>query len=143
MIHTPQNPYLVYYYPGYLFTFKTVVKGIYSNQNQKTEALQVFTIISRYLLQSHAIIGIALLATKTQKLVSGHAHNSLIHISPFSCHVVFRGLVVFAIASEGRDTEFESHLKCLLRDRDILRIRRQSATRKNNKSKVEKRTRKL
>ena len=31
-------------------------------------------------------------ATKTQKLVSGHARNSLIHISPLSCHEVFPGL---------------------------------------------------
>ena len=46
--------------------------------------------------------------TKTQKLVFGHAHSSLVHISLLSCHVVFCGLVVIAIASEGRDTEFDS-----------------------------------
>ena len=42
------------------------------------------------------------------------------------------GLVVIAIASDGRDTEFESHLNCLLREREILRMRSQSATRKEN-----------
>ena len=35
-------------------------------------------------------------------------HNSLVHISLLSCHVVFRGLVVIAISSEGSDTEFDS-----------------------------------
>ena len=69
---------------------------------------------------------IALSAMKTKKLVSGHAHNSLIHISSLICHVVFRGLVVIAIAS---------HLTCFLQDGEILRTRSQSATRKNNKNK--------
>ena len=43
---------------------------------------------------------IALRATKTQKLVSGHAHNDLKHISLLICRVVFRGLVVIMIAFE-------------------------------------------
>ena len=38
--------------------------------------------------------------------------------------------MVIAIASEEKDTEFESPLSCLLRDREILRMRSQSATRK-------------
>ena len=37
-------------------------------------------------------------ATKTQKPASGHAHNSLMHISPLLCRVVVRVLVVMALA---------------------------------------------
>ena len=55
--------------------------------------------------------------------------------------------MVVGIASEGSDTEFESHLNCLLREREILRMRRSSATRmKKNiikKSKAQKRSWKL
>ena len=67
---------------------------------------------------------------RTEKLVFSHAHNSLIHISPLICHVVFCGLVVIAIAYEGRDTEFQSYLNCLLRDREILPMHSQNVTRK-------------
>ena len=41
---------------------------------------------------------ITLHETKTQKLVSDHAHNSLSHISPLLCDIVVCGLVVLAIA---------------------------------------------
>ena len=48
----------------------------------------------------------------------------------FLCYNILVNIVVIAIVSEGRDTEFEIHLNCLLRDREILRMRSQSTTRK-------------
>ena len=111
------------------------------NQSVRTEYSEAVN--ARYTFQPLWVSG----GIKTQKLVFSHAHNSLIHISHFfkfkKCCVVseknryFPGnlsrcllwfSVVIAIASEERDTEFESYLNCLLREREILRTRSQSAT---------------
>ena len=68
---------------GYFLTFKTVVNGIDSNQNQKTDALQVYDDILkylilflnntgriiklRYLLQSHAVTGYCIACNENTK----------------------------------------------------------------------------
>lgn len=65
---------------------------------QYRENYKIIYLPRQDMLPSHTITYIALHATKTQKLVSDHAHNSLSHIFPLLWEIVVCGLVVLAVA---------------------------------------------
>lgn len=83
----------------------------------------------------NAITTYSTACTKNAKTRFRSRTQFFIQISLLMCQVVSCGVVVIAIASEGRDTVLESHMNFHPRDREILCMHSQSATWKNKKIK--------